>query len=272
MTPNWLELPRDVTVNILQRVDTFEIVTSVCQVCTLWWKICNDPLMWRTIHMRNRWTSPHDLVNICRHAVQRSCGHLEEINIEYFCTYDLLNYIADSTSQLRRLGLVKCWGISDEGLGVVAKKLPVLEELEMSSFFFLSKDSVEAIGRCCPLLKVFKFNWPLSDLGVKCDDVALAIAKTMPQLRHLQLKRNPLGEDGLLAILDGCPLLQSLDLQGCSIINVSGSLMKRCEEQIKDLQLPYDWQDDCSDGNDYYGCLYGSDDFYCDRLSDSDDV
>ncbi|KAJ1427621.1 F-box/LRR protein [Sesbania bispinosa] len=33
--PNWLELPRDVTANILQRLGVVEIVTSACQVCPL---------------------------------------------------------------------------------------------------------------------------------------------------------------------------------------------------------------------------------------------
>ncbi|KAJ1387090.1 F-box-like domain superfamily [Sesbania bispinosa] len=32
-SPNWLELPRDVTANILQRLGAVEIVTSACRVC-----------------------------------------------------------------------------------------------------------------------------------------------------------------------------------------------------------------------------------------------
>ncbi|MCI22307.1 F-box protein SKIP19, partial [Trifolium medium] len=87
--PNWLELPRDITENILQRLNTIEIVTSVCRVCPLWWNICKDPLMWRTIHMSNNGTSAYadaDLVKICRYAIERSCGQLEDIEIVSFCT------------------------------------------------------------------------------------------------------------------------------------------------------------------------------------------
>ncbi|PNX61921.1 F-box protein skip19, partial [Trifolium pratense] len=50
--PNWLQLPRDITANILQRLDTIDIVTSVCHVCPLWWNICKDPFMWRTIKIQ----------------------------------------------------------------------------------------------------------------------------------------------------------------------------------------------------------------------------
>jgi hypothetical protein len=97
MGPNWLELPRDITTNILQRLGTIEIVTSACQVCPLWWNICKDPLMWRTIYMRDNDRYPYntmDLVEICRYAVERSCGHLEDIEIVSFCTDDLLQTIA----------------------------------------------------------------------------------------------------------------------------------------------------------------------------------
>jgi hypothetical protein len=104
--PNWLELPRDITSNILQRLCSFDIVTSACQVCPLWWNICKDPLMWRTIDMiqthmprdsRSRYYAIADenLVKICRFAIDRSCCQLENIDIADFGTDDLLAYIAD---------------------------------------------------------------------------------------------------------------------------------------------------------------------------------
>jgi len=96
--PNWLDLPRDITQNILQRLSTVEIVTSASLVCFLWWNICKEPLMWPIIHMGYNDRCPYnnmDLVKICWYAVKRSCGHLKEIAIEHFCTNDLLEYIAE---------------------------------------------------------------------------------------------------------------------------------------------------------------------------------
>jgi hypothetical protein len=92
--PNWLELPKDITSNILQRLDTFEIVTSACLVCPLWWNICKDPLMWRTIRMTDSYNSNYNLVDICRFAIKRSHGHLENIFVKYFGTDELLQCIA----------------------------------------------------------------------------------------------------------------------------------------------------------------------------------
>jgi len=98
---NWLDLPIDLTANILQRHGTFEIVTSACRVCPQWWNICKDPLMWRSIHMRlKNCDSVFDYYNndytvkICCKVVERSCYHLEDIDIETFGNDDLLEWIA----------------------------------------------------------------------------------------------------------------------------------------------------------------------------------
>jgi hypothetical protein len=75
----------------------------------------------------------------------------------------------------------------------------------------------------------------------KSDDIAFAIAKTMSKLRHLTILNNGVTNDGLQAILDGCPLLESLDLRGCRHLDLHGSLGKRCNEQIKELRFPTEY-------------------------------
>lgn len=116
------------------------------------------------------------------------------------------------------------------------------------------KDSLVVIGQCCPFLKSLKFNKDFNQ-GVCDDDDAFAIARTMPGLRQLQIIGNQLTNDGLLAILDGCAHLESLDLRASFNLDLRGSLGKRCVEQIKDLRLP----NDSLNGdftNDYYGNFY----------------
>jgi len=97
---NWLELPRDVTANILQRLGTIEILSSACKVCPLWWNICKDPHMWRTIRTTRldyaRYNYGNNLVKIFRTAVERSCGQVEDIDIEEIGTDDLLKHIVDN--------------------------------------------------------------------------------------------------------------------------------------------------------------------------------
>ena len=150
----------------------------------------------------------------------------------------------------------------------VAQKLPQLEELGIS-ISNLSKDSLENIGRSCPRLKSLKFNVEgYRRPHIECDEDALAIAETMPALRHLQLFGNKLTNDGLLAILDGCPNLESLDLRQCFNVSLVGSLGRRCAEQIKDLRLPYDPIDDYPfEAENDYGSL---DEDYPSGISDID--
>ncbi|KAF2317847.1 hypothetical protein GH714_041163 [Hevea brasiliensis] len=120
----------------------------------------------------------YDLGRMCRHAVDRSSGGLVDVNIEYFGTDDLLQYIADRNPH------------------------------------------------------------------IECNEEALAIAEHMPHLRYLQIFGNKLTNEGLQAILDGCPHLESLDLRQCFNVNMDGHLGKRCIERIKDLRHPYDPTDD----------------------------
>ncbi|GAU42388.1 hypothetical protein TSUD_123840 [Trifolium subterraneum] len=241
--PNWLELPTDLMKNILQRLDTVDIVTIARLVCPQWRNICKDPLMWRTIHisdieLNDMRFSFRCLEKICRCAIDLSCGHAEDIAIKLFGTDDLLKYMAHRTRRLRRLQISNCSNISNKGLIECVKKFSLLEELDISFYKKLSKKFLEDIGRCCPLLKSLNLANEFY-VQVYFAHQVFAIAKTMSGLRHLAFSGIVCGDDELLAILNGCPLLYSLDLQNCVCQHqLNPSLVKRCHEQIKDLQLP----------------------------------
>ncbi|MED6159853.1 hypothetical protein PIB30_045995 [Stylosanthes scabra] len=248
--PNWLHLPRDVTANILQKAGPEEVFKSAQLVCPQWHNISMDPLMWRTLHIPSRDTSSavkNKLANICFRAVDRSCGHLQDISIETFGTDSLLNHIANSGNTVERLRLAYCTDITSQALINAANKFPQLEELEISYSYVSSKDSIEAIGQSCPNLKVLKIIMERRKIKdeSECNDEALAIAKTMPNLRHLNLLGNHMSIAGLVAILDGCRHLESLDLRGCFGIQYLGGtrLGKRCTEQIKEFQGPDEYLD-----------------------------
>ncbi|MED6186820.1 hypothetical protein PIB30_070382 [Stylosanthes scabra] len=210
--PNWLDLPHDLTFKIFSKLGTFHILTSAQQVCRQWRSICMDPLMWRTINMCNNIGIKHlgdfGLEKTCMNAIDRSCGLLEDLSIKFFGSTDLFKYIIDSQCQLRRLRLVLCFDISEEGLIEIAERLPMLEELDISLCRKVSSVALEAIGRGCPLLKSFKFN----------DNYSYHI--------------------GVSAILNGCPHLESLDLSGCRNVKLKGKLRRRCDEQLKDFMEP----------------------------------
>ncbi|KAL5073582.1 hypothetical protein RYX36_012566 [Vicia faba] len=261
--PNWLELPTDITTNILQRLGTTEIVTNACHVCPLWWNICKDPLMWHTIRipfLRNTPYSHDDLEKICRFAVKRSCGRLEDIDIECFATDDLLKCIADNAN-IRCLRLAKCLNISNKVFCEAVGKLPRLEELDIS--YSKRWTSLDVIGRSCPLLKSFKFARYGFNSHSSNED-GFMIAETMQGLRHLDIEGNNVYNDGLLAILDTCPLLESLNLRGCSNLDFTESLQQRCVEQIKSVQWPRRFEDEDYSSEDY--CFDSDEDGYFDPL------
>ncbi|KAF4363055.1 hypothetical protein CsatB_001755 [Cannabis sativa] len=252
-SPNWLKLPQDLTASILFRLGAIEIMTSVQMVCKSWLDICKDPLMWRTIDMRNDGDpdSDLDLEQMCCDVVDRSYGQLLDINIEYFGTDELLHYITASSSQIKRLRLASCYNVSDEGLIDAIEKLPLLEELDLTLCSF-SENPLKVLGRCCPHFKTLKLNtqaYRLTDIDPdEEEDVnwdVFIIGENFPKLRHLQLIGNSMTNKGLEAILDGCPHLESLDLRQCLNINFKGKLAKRCTEQIKVIRLPQDSLEGC---------------------------
>lgn len=171
---------------------------------------------------------------------------------------------------MRRLRLVCCYSITDKGLEEAAAKLPLLEDLEIS-YHSLSEKPLEAVGQSCPLLKSLKLNCQGTRQGYMVyDNEAFAVAKTMTELRHLQIFGNELSNIGLQAILDGCPHLESLDLRQCFNLDLTGDLGKRCAQHVKHLQCPYDSTqsyefnaeicDGYYDGSDYE--LFDEDDYY----------
>ncbi|KAH6793146.1 hypothetical protein C2S52_003623 [Perilla frutescens var. hirtella] len=255
--PPWIELPRDVTANILKRLGAREILKSAEKVCSSWWKVCQDPIMWRVIELckcnPKHLDEEKDFTIMCRRAVERSKGDLVDLTIDVFADDQLINYIADRSSILKRLTLRCSYHISGMGLTEAVKKLPELEELHLMIMKNVLAGDVKEIGISCPKLKSFSYNEHgsrvvlpdgLQDYDIDGrfygNDYALAIGKSMPNLRHLALLADGMQNDALQIILDGCPNLESLDIRQCFGLDLGGDLGKRCHEQIKDLRLPSD--------------------------------
>ncbi|KVI04325.1 F-box domain, cyclin-like protein [Cynara cardunculus var. scolymus] len=239
---NWLELPSDVIANILSRVHVLDILENAQKVCTTWRKICKDPSMWRVICMDYlNFDDMSKEVAVWKHVVDRSQGQLIDITISEFDDDEIIQYVADRSSQLRRLKIIN---YSEDTYPYknwteILKKFPLLEELSLYSRE-ISKEAIETAGRYCPMLKTFKLKggalcrW----LGDTHNEIAIAIGENLHKLENLELIGNSLTNIGLQVILDGCPHLKSHDLQHCWSLDLKGDLGKRCSEQIKCLKLP----------------------------------
>ncbi|KAF8112191.1 hypothetical protein N665_0066s0065 [Sinapis alba] len=251
---NWGELPSELTSSILGRLCAVDILENAQKVCTTWRRLCKDPSMWRKIDMRKLGCLGYDLEMMCRHAVDRSQRGLVEIDIWYFGTDSLLNYIADS------LRLAMCTQITNKGLTEALEKLPLLEELEVS-YCSMSGVSLKVVGKSFPKLKTLKLNWyGISPPRHVSDHDALAIAETMHELRNLQLFGNSLTDAGLKAILANCPNLEYLDLRQCFNVFLVGDLENRSSERIKVLRRP----------NDSHEYTYNATDIYTETSEDEE--
>ncbi|KAL3616604.1 hypothetical protein CASFOL_014533 [Castilleja foliolosa] len=231
-SPPWIELPREVTENILSRLGQVEILKNAQRVCTTWRSVCSEPSMWRVIHIKNFDVilCPFRIVNRIGHlAVDRSKGELIDINIEGFCRDDLLHYISERESFM-----------------AAVSKFQELEEMHVFYWSvgfhtpFITAKKIEAIGISCPKLTSFTFmSHEKHELPEMNDNCALTIAKNMPNLQHLCLDMNMVNPEGLEVILNGCPnleLLNLLNLQYCFKLYFQGGFRKISFKRICDMK------------------------------------
>ncbi|KAJ1698131.1 hypothetical protein LUZ63_006643 [Rhynchospora breviuscula] len=194
---DWAELQRDVLMLIFLKLGVMEVLRAAGSVCRSWRKVAKEePELWRRIDMTDH---PYGfeafvLQDPTKLAIDRSGGLLEEFSVDYFGDDDLLRYLCDRTSVLKRLCLISCYQLSEEAIAETAKRQPLLEEIQIT-FGSFSEKVTEIVGKECPQLKSFKFNtkWyniPHTDPHVEVeisddeeeisdDDEALGIAKTM---------------------------------------------------------------------------------------------
>ncbi|KAJ4754804.1 RNI-like superfamily protein [Rhynchospora pubera] len=264
---HWSDLPRDVLLLIFLKVGLLEVLRAAGSVCRSWRKVAEEePDLWRRIDMTDHPDGFEAFVlkDPTKLAIDRSGGLLEEFSVECFGDDDLLRYLCDSTSVLKRLCLTSCYQLSEEAIAETAKRQPILEEIQIT-FGSFSEKVTEIVGKECPQLKSFKFNtkWydrpdtgPQYEVEISDDEVeifdeekiyddqeALGIAKTMHQLQHLQLIGNRMGKKALKAILDGCPHLETLDIRRCYNVIMDADMQARCA-RLKTIRLPGDSVDD----------------------------
>jgi F-box/leucine-rich repeat protein 2/20 len=128
-------------------------------------------------------------------------------------------------------------------LAEFVKTLPLLEELDYISFrSHISKECLEDIGRCCPLLKSLTIETEsCGHSNCHGHGDLFVVGKTMPGLCHLRIFGLVLENDELLTILDGCHLLESLHLSKYGCYHLNPDLIKRCRVQIKDFKILYNY-------------------------------
>ncbi|KAJ6820432.1 putative F-box/LRR-repeat protein 23 [Iris pallida] len=264
---NWAELGQDPLSLIFGKAGAVDVLTGAQFVCRSWRNVSLDPSLWRVIHIVDDKRDIGDMERMAIEAIDRAQGHVQRFSA-VFASDTLLSYLADRTSDLRcvRVRLFPLYEISCKGLAEVVGRFPLLEELEITfpsdtpphDPLYL-RDVVKLVGEGCPHIKCFRYNQQGS--WSKCcqyDEDAFGIANYMPELRQLQIVGNMLTNKGLLAILDKCLHLESLDLRRCFQVDLDASVRAKCA-RIETLRCPNDATNDC-------GFIYEFDNFCVDDI------
>ncbi|XP_074267286.1 F-box protein SKIP19-like [Silene latifolia] len=93
---NWLELPCDLMLMILMKVGPFDILESAQFMCKVWYTLCKEPNLWRTVHIENIMELAMGLEYemMMFNAIDRSSGGLIDLSIDGFGSDELCSYIA----------------------------------------------------------------------------------------------------------------------------------------------------------------------------------
>ncbi|KDP38696.1 hypothetical protein JCGZ_04049 [Jatropha curcas] len=263
---DWSELTHECLINIIARLTLEHRWRGPMLVCKSWLNACKDCSLNSTFDLDalfdsstelSRWWIPEferKMDSMLRSVVAWSDGSLTEIRTRH-CSDRALCFVAERCPNLEVLSIKSCPNVTDASMAKVAFKCTKLKEVDISYCYEISHESLVMIGRNCPNLKVLKrnfMNWldPSQHMGIvpdgylnACpqdgDSEAAAIAKSMPQLEHLELRFSKLSSKGLASICEACLNLEYLDLCGCAnltsrdIINATSGL-----KNLKEIKKP----------------------------------
>ncbi|KAL6640308.1 hypothetical protein ACP70R_015454 [Stipagrostis hirtigluma subsp. patula] len=278
---DWAEMPTDALAAVFGRLDVADLLTGAGLVCRAWRRLAaTDPTLWRRVDMSHHGDimETEEAEAMARFAVDRAAGTMEAFWADSFVTDGLLRYISQRAASLKSLQLSLCDNISNEGFAEAIRGFPQLEELEIT-FCSMYGNVCETVGKACPNLQCFRLNerWTIlhSEFaayeGMDDDTEALGIAGTMSGLQDLQLIGNNLTNDGLMAILDHCPHLESLDIRQCYNVQMDDALRSKCA-RIRNLKLPLDPISDFKYRAYIVSSAYSGSDFEVDMYDDLLDV
>ncbi|XP_054788252.1 F-box protein FBW2 [Prosopis cineraria] len=256
---SWDELIPDALGLIFINLPLLEKMTVIPRVCKSWAKAVTGPYCWQEIDIEE-WSNrcqPHQLDRLLRLLVTRSSGSLRKLSVSGLQTHSIFTFVAQNAGSLQTLRVPRS-NMSDSIVEDIAGRLCMISFLDVSYCIKMGAHALEIIGKNCKLLEGLCRNMhPLDTAGKPFqDDEALAIASTMPKLKHLEMAYHLISTEGVLRILSVCPNLEFLDLRGCWGVKLDNVFLKQSFPKLKvlgPLVLGYyereDW-DDCSDFSD----------------------
>ncbi|TVU43192.1 hypothetical protein EJB05_09638 [Eragrostis curvula] len=237
-------LPRDILVDVFLKLGPCrEIMCGAERACTAWRRVAVDePFLWRRIDMDKESSPTPSLCAMARAAVDRSVGQCEAFSGPI--DKDSLLYLVERAPILKSLHISTNHKVDNETLNMALKKLALIEDLEISTSYSLG-NLIESVCQACPLLEKLKVKLPdgcYISSNNEYHNGGLCEISAMCKLRVLELFEFELTAGGLMAILDNCPLLESLHVTGsfCEIEQRDAEVLKVKLTKVKNLILPDD--------------------------------
>ncbi|KDP41407.1 hypothetical protein JCGZ_15814 [Jatropha curcas] len=261
----WDELIPDALGLIFRNLSLQEILTVVPRVCKSWGRAVSGPYCWQEIDIEE-WSKkqqqqhhPHHIERMLRMLISRSSGSLRKLCVTGIPNDAVFSFLADHAGSLQTLRMPRSQ-ISDSIVEQVAGRLSTITFLDISCCNKIGAPALEAIGNNCKLLLGLCRNMELPSQAdqLQQDDEALAIAATMPKLKHLEMAYHLLiSTESVLNILSSCPELEFMNLTGCWDVKLDSNFLKEKFPKLKVLGphlLDYydmdDWGDYCSEYSD----------------------
>ncbi|KAL8158648.1 hypothetical protein V2J09_000185 [Rumex salicifolius] len=226
--------------------DYGEVVQVIPLVCKSWGKYLEEPDCWRKIDV-DGWCCPYEDVDdrydyILRMLIKKSSGFLRELSVSFVSDEQMLFIGELAGPSLHTLSANYAY-IGDSIAEEVATKLSGLTTLDLSCCKEISPRGMESIGRNCQELVSLTCGLSLggSDfIDPPHEDIARAIAHTMPKLKHLHITDFDINTSVALEILSCCPELETLDCSQYQCAKLDQSLLEEKYPNVKVLVEEFD--------------------------------
>ncbi|KAG6386684.1 hypothetical protein SASPL_151854 [Salvia splendens] len=261
--PKWDELIPDALGLIFKKLSLVELLTVVPRVCKSWGKAVSGPYCWQEIDIVE-WSRTHEtelVERMLQLLVSRSCGSLRKLSVSGVSSDQNIFFIVNHAQSLKTLHLPGSH-MNNSVMERAAPKLSCLTSLDLSYCGNIGAQALEAAGKHCKSLTTLRrVMHPLEVIDkLSQDDEALAIAATMPKLKHLEIAYLLVETPSVVKIIENCKELELLDIRGCWQVKLDEKLVKRFPNLkvvgplVVDFYDMNGW-DNCSDNSSSSGYL-----------------
>lgn len=176
---SFTSLPDSVIIQILSYLD-YPLLVRSTRVCTRWHRLCYDPSLWKSLHIRTEHTSK---------MVDETIARL----------------IPHKTNLISSVNLVDCPGLKDDSLVHISLNCPNLRKLFLTDCHFITDTGIFALARNCNVLETVSLL--LRNISAKA---LVSLVENNPGIRKLYASSTAVTENTIKAISTGCPQLEKL--------------------------------------------------------------